>query len=434
MRKSALLATAGAGALAVASLAISPGVRAQAFQASPAVVQGAVNIDRTVPGQDTISVTGFDAVVDWTPDLDNFGNALPFLPDGFTAIFQNDAGSSNFAIINRILPSPNGNVVQINGTVVSRLLSASGASAPGGHVMFYSPTGIIIGETARFDVGGLVLTTLAPDISAFGDFATDGAAMTLGATPGSGVGIEVKNGAEILATPEGSYVVMAGEQIAMGGLADVNGSVVYAAGSQMSFRHFSGLFDIVISSGAAGQTSGITHTGTTTGPAENGSGDNHVIYAAIRAQDDPITMLLTGSMGYRPANSAFVENGDIVLAANFDIAGKTVAEGSVGFDLEFEANNRTSSTAADISITNATITSRLLAAGTHRVSAGATAGATTFARDVVLFGAEEAALRAVRGGLMDIGGSAYVLSHDYGQVAPLSPDTAQGGHALVEAS
>jgi filamentous hemagglutinin family protein len=30
---------------------------------------------------------------------------------------------------------------------------------PGGHVWFYSPTGIIASPTARFNVGSLILTT-----------------------------------------------------------------------------------------------------------------------------------------------------------------------------------------------------------------------------------------------------------------------------------
>ncbi len=66
-RKTALLATCGSAALALGSLVWASGASAQAIQATPTIVSGTVSINSSVLDQDTITVTGLDAVIDWTP-------------------------------------------------------------------------------------------------------------------------------------------------------------------------------------------------------------------------------------------------------------------------------------------------------------------------------------------------------------------------------
>src|SRR6201999_2980427 len=86
-----------------------------------------------------------------------------FLPAGNTITFQNGTNpltgalNPDFAILNRIqtnVPS------RFDGHIVSQLRDASGTLSRGGTVLFSSPGGIIVGATAVFDVGNLVLTTL----------------------------------------------------------------------------------------------------------------------------------------------------------------------------------------------------------------------------------------------------------------------------------
>ena len=60
-------------------------------------------------------------------------------------------------MLNRIVPTDPTRAISLNGTVNSTL--AGGAT--GGNIWFVSPGGIVVGATATFDVGGLLLTTLA---------------------------------------------------------------------------------------------------------------------------------------------------------------------------------------------------------------------------------------------------------------------------------
>ena len=136
-RKSILLRSCGAGALALGSMFASSQASAQAFNAAPTVVQGTVTIDGTIPGQDTITVDGLNAVIDWIPDENVAGDALTFLPSGTTAIFQGELGATNFAVINRVLPATNNNVTVMDGTIISQLRDSSGVpTGPGGFVAF----------------------------------------------------------------------------------------------------------------------------------------------------------------------------------------------------------------------------------------------------------------------------------------------------------
>ncbi|MCL4674416.1 MAG: hypothetical protein KJZ64_16120, partial [Sphingomonadaceae bacterium] len=154
--RSHLLLGCGATALAVALTVAPQRVEAQAFQATPLVVAGDATIDRGIPGQDSIQINTPTAVIDWTPDEDVAGNALDFLPTGNLAAFFDAPGQGGFAVLNRILPSTNGNVVVMDGIVLSALQDAGGNLTPGGFVAFYSPTGFLIGSNAVFDVGGLM--------------------------------------------------------------------------------------------------------------------------------------------------------------------------------------------------------------------------------------------------------------------------------------
>lgn len=392
-RRTSLLLGAAGLALAT-SIALPAPAMAQAFNGSPTFVRGTGDVDRTTAGQDTITISSATAVIDWTLTEDQFGNALTFLPNGTTAYFQDSPGQGGFAVLNRILPSTNGNVVVFDGRVISRLANADQTFSSGGTVAFYSPTGILVGSNAVFDVGQLLLTTLDPNLDSFDSYAAGGTLQLVGA-PGATSGITVAAGAQIGAPGEGSYFAAVAPQIDMGGTAYVNGTTAYVAGEQVNLTYNAGLFDIQIPVGTS-VTSPIVHTGTTGGPSSTGAGDNHLIYAVARAQTDPITILLGGNLGFDAAVSAGVDNGDIILSARSDVFGRNAnifASDPVG---------------GSISIDNASFTSSVLASASRELRVTTFDGAVSLADGLEAYANDSILLQASTGLDLTIDGDTYL--------------------------
>lgn len=391
-RRSTLM-LGGAGLAMAAALALPEPAAADAFNGTPSFVRGTGTVDRSVTNVDTITITSATAVLDWTIFEDNFGNALTFLPNGSTAYFQDGPGQGGFAVLNRILPSTNGNVVVFQGSVISRLQDASGAFSNGGMVAFYSPTGILVGSNAVFDVGQLLLTTLDPDLNSFDSYAAGGTLQLTGAS-GATAGVAIDAGAQITATGEGSYFAVAAPQIAMRGNAYINGSTAYVAGEQVNLTYNNGLFDIQIPVGTS-VANPIDHSGTTGGPSSTGSGDNHLIYAVARATTDPITMLLRGNLGFDTAATAGIDNGDIILSAGYDVFGRSVSTGAVNENALEES----------ISVLgSATFSSSVFAGATGSFGVSSNAGAISFADGLIAHGARSILLVAENGNDVTITG------------------------------
>ena len=430
--KIALLAGCGGAALALGMTALPREAAAQAFQATPTLVQGNATFDRNIPNQDTITVVGLDAVIDWQP-IENSGIAEIFLPSGNTGIFQGQPGDPIFGVINRILPDANGSIVQMNGSVISQLQIAGGGTAPGGFVMFYSPTGLLIGGTATFDVGGLLLSSLDPDIASFSQFVTGGGSIDLAASPGSAAEIIIEPGAQIIGSGEGSAFVAAGPRIVMQGMADINGSTAYIAAEDISLSYANGLFDIIVNAGTT-VAQGILHEGTTTGPASTGTGDNHVIYGVAHANGNPTNMVFSGNLGFTPAATATVQNGDIILSANYNVSGTRLGGGDpVAGEIDFEQGNEGGNgIIADIFVNEITATSRLTAVGTDSVQVLANDTTSSFSGDTILVGREVAELFAMNGGSIDIGGD-LTMSARAGGPGLNDGSLAQAGLVVVEA-
>ncbi|MFD2498738.1 filamentous hemagglutinin N-terminal domain-containing protein [Rhizorhabdus histidinilytica] len=118
-------------------------------------------IDRTfATSVDTVTVNAPSALITWVPNDTNGGtasvaDAINFLPSGNTVNYVAGSGLANgeYTILNRIVPQPNadGRSIALNGTITTDTAK--------GNVWFYSPNGIVVGSTASFDVGGLLLTT-----------------------------------------------------------------------------------------------------------------------------------------------------------------------------------------------------------------------------------------------------------------------------------
>jgi hypothetical protein len=382
-RRHLLMSCAAGATLALAAHGES--ALAQAFQlndANPTVQAGSVDFSRfttPTPGSETITVNTPTAIINW-----NRAEA-DFLPQGNVATFQNGSGTSNFAVLNRIF-SVDGGPVAFNGTVISRLTDiSSGASlGPGGTVIFQSSGGIIVGSTAVFDIGNLVLTTLnVVDETGYGDFLFDGGLVFSGANPPYDQAVIVEPGARINATAEGSYVVLAAPRIEQHGSVYVNGNVGYLGGENGYYTVNNGLFDIVLEAGSDGNSTPIIHTGSTGGPASTGAGDPHGIYMLTTpfSSGQAVTMLLSGSIGFDEAVSASVENGQIVLSAGFSASpfgGEKYAEGN-------------------IVITGGEFTSDVFARATRNIIATSTDGALSFSGDFTATAYERVQLSAIDG-------------------------------------
>jgi hypothetical protein len=438
--RSRLLVSSGSAALALGlALALPQRAEAQAINASGSVVQGSASIDDMVPGETTVSVFSRTAVIDWTPTEDNNGDALDFLPTNTTAFFLAGDSIPDFAVLNRILPSTNGNVVVMDGSVISRIFDQAGNAVPGGFVAFYSPTGILVGNNATFDVGSLLLTTLEPDLASFQNFVENNGTLALAASPGSTARIQIDPGALVIATPENAFFSVVAADVQMSGTSIVNGSQAYVAGEVVNLRFSNGLFDIEIPTGTAASGTVMQLDGTVTGPASNGPGDNHVIYGVAAAQNDPISMLFRGNLGFAPAQQAGIVNGEIILSANYDVFGRTVNNGTStdGINARFDGNLQTSSVQADIFIEDVVATSSLLAIGTHTTRMSAINTPSGVDGNLLLVGGQAAELQVGAGLGFDVTGDLLVSADAYGLVSgdladPSEADAAAGA-ALISA-
>ncbi|KLI64500.1 beta strand repeat-containing protein [Aurantiacibacter marinus] len=405
--------------------------QAQGIQASPTVVQGTVSIDTMVPGETRVFVDGTDAVVDWFPDFDEAnGQPFTFLPDGNTAIFQ---GTANFAILNRILPDGTNSPAQFDGLVQAFLTDFSGIPiGPGGFVAFYSPTGIIVGSTGRFEVPQLMLTSQDVDLASFSNFANGTGPLLLNGSSGF---VDIQAGASLTGTPENSFLIVASPQITMAGDAYYNGSIAYVATTAVQLTHSSGLFDIIVQNGSTGGLT-IDHSGSSGGPSSTGAADEHVIYGVTAGaiSGGGVSMLFGGNLGFDPAVAAGVVNGDIILSADFNVTGRTVDgdDNRQGAGSFFDGRSLTSGVQADIVLNGVTATSNLLAIATGQTNLDAVTVSSSFAGDLTLVGRQQAVVNADAGQQIIVGGDLFVSARSFGTNSLIfTNENAVGGFAAV---
>ena len=407
------------GCAAAALLAAPNAARAQAFTANPTTVAGSVTYDRATPGVETITVNTPSAIINWD-FVSPIGNPITFLPTGNTATFQNSVNIPNFAVLNRIIPA--GAPILMDGNVISQLQTLGGGTVPGGTVIFSSPTGIIIGPKAVFDVGRLMLTSLDPILNAGGEFLVGGNIVLADGSSFPNAAVVTQAGSLFRAPAEGSWVVFAAPQVTHGGSVRVNGSAAYVGAEIVSITINQGLFDINIETGST-LANPVVHTGTTGGPASTGAPDNHMIAMVASPQTAPMTMLLSGSVGFDAAVSAAVENGAIVLSAGHDIAGTQIDP----FPNE--------ETPASARIVGGTFTSDVTGRARSQFIAGNTGpGTLTFTQDVSIAGYELAHLTADAGFAIAVGGDATVSAANLQPVGFGTAINIVGGEAMLRAS
>jgi hypothetical protein len=441
-KRTSLLAGCGSAALALGLILGPAPASAQGIQANGNVTFGSATINDSVPGQTTVSVSTPTVVIDWSAREDAMGNPLPFLPNGGTANFRNNAAAqvSQFAVLNRILPADGNLAAVIDGNVISRIFDITGAAAPGGFVAFYSPTGILVGNNATFDVGQLMLTTL--DVTSgeeFRDFTESGQTLQLVGAPGSTAQIRIQPGAQIQALADNAFFAVVAADVEMLGTARVNGSHAYVAGEVVNLTFNNGLFNIQVPVGTAAAGQVVTLDGTVGGPSSTGVGDNHLIYAVARASSDPISMLLRGNLGFDPAQSAGIVNGEIIISANYNVFGRTVDGGSVsdGINATFAGNSELTDVRADIFLEDFAASSSLLAIGTHRTQVTARTTASSVAGNLIMVGRQNSELTASNGQSFTITGDVLVSAQDYGVsgsgLQSLEMLNATGGVAFIDA-
>ncbi|HWT11181.1 MAG TPA: hypothetical protein VN231_00335, partial [Allosphingosinicella sp.] len=411
-KRRALLVGCAIGA--ASALAAHPGrASAQAFEAGILSSRGAVTRTPTGPTSETITIGSDTAIITWLPN-DDFTDPFTFLPRGNVASFRNGPNNADFVVLNRIA---SGQAMRFDGTVVSRLQTGSG-EVPGGTILFASPGGIIVGPTALFDVGNLVLTTLTVQTmneEGGGPYLVPGDFQF--SLAGSPAAIVTEAGARFTATAENSYIAMVAPQITHGGATGVNGSAAYIAGENLQFTVNQGLFDILVTTGTDSPDP-LTHNGSTGGPASTGGTDNHRIYMVAVPKNEAITALLTGDVGFAAASDVTVENGTIILSAGFNVFGDAV---DVASSNGVEAN---------FLVQSASIASDLSGHAATDMFAGGGAGSLAFAQDARLFGAERARLYAAPDQSVAVAGNALVSSARPDALDPPAADRT-GGEALA---
>lgn len=347
------LLSASGLAMATALLAGSPAAHAQSFQGTPTSTFGSVTIS-TGSGTTDVVVSSPSAVINWTPtDTAPTGGPIAFQTAGTTATFTNNiSANSDFAVLNRIIPSGSTRPIQFDGTVVSRLQSAVAGPTPGGTVFFYSPGGILIGASSVFDVGNLVLTTSDLNYSTVdGSFDTSGAYVFQPASV-AGSQIVVSTGAQLGATTDGSYIAMVAPSVTNNGTINVSGSAALVAADAATITFSpSGLFDIQVDSGTSATGSVLINNGSVAGPAASSPTFFHRVYMVAVPKNSAITMAIGAgsSLGFDIAGAADVSGNSIILSAGQDVVGGTAQvapsagggsglAGITGGDADFTSN------------------------------------------------------------------------------------------------
>ena len=253
-RKALMLSCAAA---AVAAAVANPH-QAQAQAVPQGAFQGSIlgnpsNASRAITGTgtETITVTGSTATIDWAPDESGSGN-INFLPNGNVATFVGAQGLADYTVLNRVVPD-GARAIELNGKIFSKL----DGGATGGKIWFYSPNGIVVGSTAVFDVGGLLLTTQSVD--SFANNANGFTANLSGVNPAATV--EIQSGAQIKALANNSYVALVAPRIEQRGSVQVNGSAAYVAAEQLTMTMNQGLFDLQVAVGTS-DPNGVVHAGS----------------------------------------------------------------------------------------------------------------------------------------------------------------------------
>jgi filamentous hemagglutinin family protein len=306
------------------------------FVGTPTVVSGSASFVNTGTTQTvTIPVSSPQTIINWVPtDTATSASPINFLPNGSTESYVGTASpGASYTVLNRILPTDPTRVVGFNGTVVS---------TPNTNVWFYSPAGILIGATASFDVGSLVLTTADPTSNGNGGFFTYSGGTTrfsVAGTAGSQSAITIMAGAQLNAIDQGrsDYIIAIAPQINNGGTISVAGSAALVAAESATFAIDSqGLFNITVDAGTTVANNTFISTGSVGGPdsVANGAASLRRVYMVAVPKNNAITMAISAGgpngIGFATAGAAAMDGNEIVLSAGENIADTGTGNPTIG--------------------------------------------------------------------------------------------------------
>ncbi|GGI93226.1 hypothetical protein GCM10007973_31900 [Polymorphobacter multimanifer] len=387
-------------ASALTALPLGAPALAQSFQGTPVVVSGIVNVN-PLEGVSDILINSERSILNWTPTDTGAGTVpINFQPSGTTANFFSGSGlnGGTYTILNRIIPTgaAAGRAVAFNGIVNSEA---------GSGVWFYAPGGIVVGGTATFNVGSLLLTTGDPLVDGNGGFFTNGA-FELTNTGSPTARIAFGPNTRVNALNPNSYVVMMAPQVTLDtARVDVNGSSALVAAESARFTMAGGLFDIAVTSGTGVANAISMSGGGIDGAASNGT--PHRMYFVAVPKNDAITIAITqsGSLGFDVAGAANVEGNAIVLSAGYDIV-EASSGGGARFSAERSAGGGTG--AANIAMDWRAVNSFFDGQATGSAAATATDGGLTLAGGIRLHGDQSALLAADGGYGLTVTGDALI--------------------------
>jgi len=386
-----------------------------AFRGTPTTSAGSIT-RTTGTGTETITVNTAKAIINWSP-FDTVGTGtIDFLPRGNMATFQNGLEVSNFAVLNRIIPTVPTRPIALDGTIISQLRAAgTEAFSRGGTVAFFSPGGILIGPNAVFDIGNLLLTTIDPGQTDF-----DPMRWVLNGAVNPASSVVIQSGARIEASAPGSYIAVVAPKVEQLGTVKANGSIAYVAAEAATLTVNNGLFDIQVETGSSSSPNTLVHDGTTGGPA----GANNRIYMVAVPKNAAITALLSGSIGFDAAQEASADNGQIILSAGYNVNNGILSntESSAGTLAD-----------ANIRIRSGTLSSDVTGFATGSIVAETSSGNVDFRQDVLFRGGRSVELLARAETALTVGGtlSAASFSDRTGAAGVVSVTARTGGLVSV---
>lgn len=307
-----LLSSCALAAIATLAVNAQP-ARAQIAGDGPTVVGGSATFS---PDNSQVTNIAPRTIINWAnvPEV--------ALPDGAEQSFD---GAADYVVLNRLLPQTDvTNPAQLNGTVTSTI----GGEVRGGSVWFYTPNGIIVGVGGTFNVGSLLLSTSDVGNEDFLD--NDPNFSFQPSAPGASIDIQrnVDGGANINALGSNAYVALISPRIKQSGDVRVNGSANYIAAEAVDIVINRSLFDISVTAGTTAtgdrpEDAALVHDGNTV--LENNevgygaSADARYATLVAIPKNDAITMLVSGNIGYQPADGAVVVDNKIILSAGYNV-------------------------------------------------------------------------------------------------------------------
>jgi filamentous hemagglutinin family protein len=307
----ALLGLAVAGpALALPVLGGAPQVNAG----------GAPPVIASLPGETDVALHAPRTVIDWTTYNVGAGEKVAYTFD-----------TRNWIVLNRINDSK---VPEVDGTITGTVNGAFG-----GNIWFAAKNGMIFGNGAKVDAGGILVSAAAPEITSFLDPAN-----TTFSFPGSELldvpAVGMTTGSSI--TGHGGLVALIAPEVVTQAGTSVTGqngsSVLYGAAVGYTLRlaqNAPGDFDLVDFIITNPSNSSVLMD------LQNATSANSVFVAAVSSSSASSAVINLG--GVVTATAATTDGGDIILSGGGGISGRQIGANAGGIPTDIYLTTATAS-------------------------------------------------------------------------------------------